>query len=89
MVKYNLSLVLECNQSGKIFSRDASCLDAFSTYHQERGYSAVPAWTTDTLEAPEIRSSRTDITLLSFFQQIQKKETNLSHNGLNPAHVPF
>ena len=46
--------VLRC-----LFSRVVSSLDAFSSYPLGRGCSAVPCQTTDELEAPDPRSSRT------------------------------
>ena len=46
--------VLRC-----LFSRVTSSLDAFSSYPLARGCSAVPCQTTDELEAPDPRSSRT------------------------------
>jgi hypothetical protein len=49
----------------------------------------VPCRTTGTLEAPAQCSSRTDRTLLSPFLQSKQVESDLSHDGLNPAHVPF
>ncbi len=49
----------------------------------------VPCRTTGTLEAPAQCSSRTDRTLLSPFPQSRQVESDLSHDGLNPAHVPF
>ncbi len=49
----------------------------------------VPCRTTGTLEAAAQCSSRTDRTLLSPFPQSRQVESDLSHDGLNPAHVPF
>ncbi len=49
----------------------------------------MPHRTTGTPEAAARRSSRTEQTLPSVTQRTQKRESNLSHDGLNPAHVPF
>ena len=46
--------VLRC-----FFSKVTSILDAFSSYQLVRGCSAMPCQTTDELEAPDPRSSRT------------------------------
>ncbi|MHA2238843.1 MAG: hypothetical protein ACXAB2_10805, partial [Candidatus Hodarchaeales archaeon] len=52
-------------QSGFIFSRRVSCLDAFSTYLLARGCWTIPFRITRRLEAPIPCSSRTEGTFLS------------------------
>ena len=49
----------------------------------------MPCQTTGTPEATSARSSRTEANLLAITLQPREIETNLSHNGLNPAHVPY
>ena len=76
-------------RSDWLFSRSVSCLDAVSTYRLWRGCPASPTRTTGTLEATASCSSRTNNTLLSANQHTRHRKSNLSHDGLNPAHVPF
>ncbi len=76
-------------QNGKLFSGRVSSLDAFSSYPTARGGPAMPYQTTGRPEAPTLRSSRTERLLPSAFPHIQQRESDLSHDGLNPAHVPF
>ena len=75
--------------SGRLFSGRASRLDAFSGYPLRRGCPALPARTTGTLEAAAPRSSRTEGTFPSGGQHPRQVETDLSHDGLNPSHVPL
>jgi hypothetical protein len=49
----------------------------------------MPYQTTGKLEAAAPRSSRTEGSLPSGNQHPQQVESDLSHDGLNPAHVPF
>jgi len=62
-------------------------LSAFITCGAASGH--VPYQTTHTLEATIDSSFRTASTIRLIRQQDQNIETDLSHNGLNPAHVPF
>ena len=75
--------------NGRLFSGKASGLDAFSPYPQWRGCPAVPCRTTGKLEATASRSSRTGDPFPSGDQHSQQIKSDLSHDGLNPAHVPF
>jgi hypothetical protein len=75
--------------SGRLFSGMASGLDAFSPYPRQRGCPAMPCRTTGKLEATTSRSSRTGDPFPSGDQHSQQIESDLSHDGLNPAHVPF
>jgi len=75
--------------NGRLFSGWASSLDAFSPYHQQRGCPAVPCRTTGKLEAAASRSSRTGDPFPSGDRHSQQIKSDLSHDGLNPAHVPF
>ena len=58
-------------RNGRLFSGAASSLDAFSSYPQRRGCSAVPCRTTDKLEAATPSSSRTMDILPSGDQHFQ------------------
>ena len=49
----------------------------------------LPYRTTGRLEAAAPRSSRTEGTFPSGGQHPRQVESDLSHDGLNPAHVPF
>jgi len=62
------------------------CLQRLSLNAWLRG---LPCRTAPELEASPRCSSRTDRSLLSNSQQHQKIESDLPHDGLNPAHVPF
>ena len=75
--------------NGRLFSGAASGLDAFSPYPLRRGCPAVPRRTTGRLEAAASRSSRTGDPFPSGGQHPQQIESDLSHDGLNPAHVPL
>ena len=75
--------------NGRLFSGGASGLDAFSPYPQRRGCPAVPCRTTGRLLAAASRSSRTRDPFPSGGQHPQQIESDLSHDGLNPAHVPL
>jgi hypothetical protein len=75
--------------NGRLFSGRASGLDAFSPYPKQRGCPAVPYRTTGKLEATAPRSSRTKDTFPSGDLHPQQVESDLSHDGLNPAHVPL
>ncbi len=74
---------------GRLFSGRGSRLDAFSGYPLRRGCPALPWRTTGTLEAATPRSSRTKGTFPSGGQHPPRVESDLSHDGLNPAHVPL
>ena len=76
-------------RNDKLFSRSVSCLDAVSTYQLRRGCPASPFRMTGKLVAAASCSSRTNNTLLSVYQHTRHRKSNLSHDGLNPAHVPF
>gem|GEM_PF-1320499 len=76
-------------ENGCLFSGPASGLDAFSPYRLRRGCPAVPCRTTGRLEAAAPCSSRTRGALPSGSRHPQQVESDLSHDGLNPAHVPF
>ena len=67
----------------------ASCLDAFSSYPQQLSCPAVPFRTTGTPEAARRCSSRTEQRFLAVFFRFHQVEADLSHDGLNPAHVPL
>jgi len=54
-----------------LFSRTASCLDAFSTYQLNAWLLGMPYQTTDTLEASNHRSSRTKWSFPSDIEQFQ------------------
>lgn len=73
----------------RLFSGRASHLDAFSVYPSGRGCPAVPCRTTGRLEAPELCSSRTRSSFPSAASHPQPLESDLSRDGLNPAHVPL
>ena len=75
--------------NGYLVSGVASSLDAFSSYPRQRGCPAVPCQTTGKLEATTFRSSRTGNPFPSGNQHSQQIKSDLSHDGLNPAHVPF
>jgi len=49
----------------------------------------VPCRTTGKLEATASRSSRTGDPFPSSGRRSQQIKSDLSHNGLNPAHVPL
>ena len=88
------SLAKACRQAfllgiGCLFSRAASGLDAFSPYPLRRSCPALPCRTTGKPLAAAPRSSRTRDTFLSGSQHSQQVEPDLSHDGLNPAHVPL
>ena len=85
----NLQRKTHSTENGCLFSGAASGLDAFSPYPAQRGCPAMPYRTTGTPEAAASRSSRTEDTLPSDSQHPQQIKTDLSHDGLNPAHVPF
>jgi len=74
---------------GCLFSGAASGLDAFSPYPSQRGCPALPCRTTGTPVAAASRSSRTGDPFPSGSRHSQQIESDLSHDGLNPAHVPF
>ena len=74
---------------GRLFSGKASSLDAFSSYPRQRSCPAVPCRTTGRPEAAASRSSRTGDPFPSGDQHSQQIKSDLSHDGLNPAHVPF
>ncbi len=74
---------------GRLFSGRGSRLDAFSGYPLRRGCPALPCRTTGTLEAAAPRSSRTRGTFPSGGPHPPRVESDLSHDGLNPAHVPL
>jgi len=75
--------------NGRLFSGATSSLDAFSSYPQQRGCPAVPCRTTGKLEATASRSSRTGNPFPSGDHRSQQIKSDLSHDGLNPAHVPL
>ena len=75
--------------NGRLVSGRASGLDAFSPYPLWRGCPAMPYRTTGRLEATAPRSSRTEGTFPSGGQHPRQVETDLSHDGLNPSHVPL
>ncbi len=75
--------------SGKLFSGKASPLDAFRGYPQRLSCPALPCRTTGTPEAASPCSSRTRGELPSVYLRPHQVETDLSHDGLNPAHVPL
>jgi hypothetical protein len=62
------------------------CLQLLSQTAQLPG---MPCRTTGTPEAALPRSSRTRDNFLSDTYRFHQVETDLSHDGLNPAHVPF
>ena len=72
-----------------LFLRVASCLDAFSSYPQQLSCPAMPFQTTGTPEAARRCSSRTGQRFLAVFFRFHQVEADLSHDGLNPAHVPY
>jgi len=74
---------------GCLFLGAASGLDAFSPYPSRRSCPAVPCRTTGRPEAAASRSSRTEDPFPSDSQHSQQIKSDLSHDGLNPAHVPF
>ena len=74
---------------GRLFSGRASSLDAFRSYRGRRGCPAVPCQTTGKLEAAAPSSSRTVDTFPSSDQHSQQIKSDLSRDGLNPAHVPL
>jgi hypothetical protein len=76
-------------RDGRLFSGAASGLDAFSPYPARRGGPAVPCRTAGRPEASASRSSRTKDPLPSDGQHPQQIKSDLSHDGLNPAHDPF
>gem|GEM_PF-2203325 len=74
---------------GRLFSGRGSRLDAFSGYPLRRGCPALPTRTTGTPEAAPPRSSRTEGSFPSGGPRPPRVEPDLSHDGLNPAHVPL
>ena len=74
---------------GRLFLRRASGLDAFSPYPEGRSFGALPYRTAPSPEAPPPRSSRTEGGFLSDGPHPRYIESDLSHDGLNPAHVPL
>jgi len=50
---------------------------------------SVPCRTTGKPEATDPRSSRTEGSFPSGIKHVQRRETNLSHDGLNPSHDPL
>ena len=76
-------------REGRLFLGGASGLDAFSPYPTGRSCPAMPCRTTGTPEAPASRSSRTKDPFPSDDQHPQQIKSDLSHDGLNPAHDPF
>ncbi len=75
--------------NGRLFSGRVSRLDAFSGYPPRRSCPALPSRTTGTPEAAAPRSSRTEGAFPSGGQHPPWVESDLSHDGLNPAHVPL
>lgn len=75
--------------TGRLFSGRGSRLDAFSGYPLRRGCPALPARTTGKPEAAPPRSSRTEGSFPSGGPHPPRVESDLSHDGLNPAHVPL
>ena len=75
--------------NGRLVSGRASGLDAFSPYPLRRGCPALPCRTTGRLEAAAPRSSRTRGTFPSGGRRPRQVEADLSHDGLNPSHVPL
>lgn len=75
--------------NGRLFSGRGSRLDAFSGYPLRLSCPALPTRTTGTPEAAAPRSSRTKGTFPSGGPHPPRVETDLSHDGLNPAHVPL
>ena len=75
--------------SGRLFSGTASALDAFRPYRTRRSCPAMPCRTTGRPETAAPCSSRTRGALPSGSQHSQQIESDLSHDGLNPAHVPL
>ena len=73
----------------RLVSGWVSCLDAFSIYPLQRGCPALPCRTTGKLVAADPCSSRTKGSFPSGVARLQKIATNLSHDGLNPAHDPL
>jgi hypothetical protein len=74
---------------GCLFLGAASSLDAFSPYPSRRSCPAMPCRTTGRPEAAASRSSRTQDPFPSDSLHPQQIKSDLSHDGLNPAHVPF
>ena len=74
---------------GRLFSGEASGLDAFSSYLTRLSCPAMPVRTTGTPEAALPCSSRTKDNFPADDHRFHQIETDLSHDGLNPAHVPF
>jgi|YelNatPaOPRAMG01_1025707.scaffolds.fasta_scaffold08523_4 hypothetical protein len=64
----SITAVVRC-----LFFREASCLDAFSSYPPSLSYSALPCRTTDTPEATIPRSSRTRGTFRSGINALPAK----------------
>ena len=75
--------------NGRLVSGWASRLDAFSGYPLRRGCPALPCRTTGRLEAAAPRSSRTKGTFPSGGRHPPWVESDLSHDGLTPAHAPL
>src|ERR1700730_14776112 len=74
---------------GTLFLGVASRLDAFSGYPQLLSCPALPSRTTGTPEATRRCSSRTGQRFPTVFLRFHQVEADLSHDGLNPAHVPL
>ncbi len=74
---------------GRLFSGSASGLDAFSPYRWRRSCAALPYRITASPEASPPRSSRTKGSLPSDGPHSRQIESDLSHDGLNPAHDPL
>ena len=75
--------------NGCLFSGEASSLDAFSSYPQQLSCPAMLCRTTGRPEAALLCSSRTKSGFPSDNHRFHQIETDLSHDGLNPAHVPL
>jgi len=75
--------------NGRLFSGRGSRLDAFSGYPPRRSCPAVPCRTAGRPEAATPRSFRTEGAFPSGGQHPPWVESDLSHDGLNPAHAPL
>eukprot|EP00830_Metopus_es_P018227 TRINITY_DN6262_c0_g1_i4.p1 TRINITY_DN6262_c0_g1~~TRINITY_DN6262_c0_g1_i4.p1 ORF type:complete len:209 (+),score=-31.33 TRINITY_DN6262_c0_g1_i4:74-700(+) len=78
--------VLYRNPQQGLFLSQSSSLDAFSSYSLARSCPAMPCQTTGTPVAPLLGSSRTKSSLPADLVHLQQIVTDLSHDGLNPAH---
>ena len=83
------SLPSPLERIGRLFSGEASGLDAFSPYPRQRGCPALPCRTTGKLEVTIPRSSRTRGAFPSGDQHFQQVESDLSRDGLNPSRIPL